>query len=143
MTDLVYPPIIGSARAAFLMLGLKFTVVGAQNVPTTGGAVLASNHVSYLDFIFVGLGADDSKRLVRFMAKDSVFKNKVSGPLMRGCTTFRSTCSAGADAYDNASTRYVTARSSGSSSRQQSVGHSSSKILRMALRDWQPKPRFR
>ena len=63
MTDLVYPPIIGSARAAFLMLGLKFTVVGAQNVPTTGGAVLASNHVSYLDFIFVGLGADDSSAL--------------------------------------------------------------------------------
>ena len=115
MTDLVYPPIIGSARAAFLMLGLKFTVVGAQNVPTTGGAVLASNHVSYLDFIFVGLGADDSKRLVRFMAKDSVFKNKVSGPLMRGCTTFRSIAPPGPMFMTMPSTRYVTARSSGSS----------------------------
>lgn len=102
MTDLVYPPIIGSARAAFMMLGLKFTVVGAENIPSTGGAVLASNHVSYLDFIFVGLGADQSKRLVRFMAKDSVFRHKVSGPLMRGMHHIPVDRSAGADAYDEA-----------------------------------------
>ena len=46
--------------------------------------MLASNHVSYLDFIFCGLGAQPAKRLVRFMAKKSVFDHKVSGPLMRG-----------------------------------------------------------
>jgi 1-acyl-sn-glycerol-3-phosphate acyltransferase len=46
--------------------------------------VLASNHVSYLDFIFCGLGAQPAKRLVRFMAKKSVFTHKISGPLMRG-----------------------------------------------------------
>ena len=102
MTDLVYPPIIGSARAAFMMLGLKFTVVGAENIPSTGGAVLASNHVSYLDFIFVGLGAAQSKRLVRITAQDSVFRHKVSGPLMRGMHHIPVDRSAGADAYDEA-----------------------------------------
>lgn len=85
-----------------MLWGLKFTIVGAENVPTSGGAVIASNHVSYLDFIFVGLGADKSKRLVRFMAKDSVFQNKVSGPLMRGMHHIPVDRSAGADAYEDA-----------------------------------------
>lgn len=82
--DLVYPPVIVFARSMFRVMDLKITVTGAEHVPATGGAVLASNHISYLDFIFCGLGALPSKRLVRFMAKKSVFDHRVSGPLMRG-----------------------------------------------------------
>lgn len=84
MAELVYPPVILAARAAFAALGLKITVEGADNVPRTGGAVLASNHVSYLDFLFCGYAAKPSGRLVRFMAKDAVFRHRISGPLMRG-----------------------------------------------------------
>jgi 1-acyl-sn-glycerol-3-phosphate acyltransferase len=84
MPEIVYPPVILTAKAAFRLLDLRIRVEGAENVPRTGGAVLASNHVSYLDFIFCGLGTQESGRLVRFMAKKSVFTNKVSGPLMRG-----------------------------------------------------------
>ncbi len=82
--ELVYPPVIGFARTMFRVLDMHIEVIGAENVPRTGGAVLASNHSSYLDFIFCGLGARPSHRLVRFMAKKSVFDHKVSGPLMRG-----------------------------------------------------------
>jgi len=82
--EIVYPPVIGCMKTMFRVLDLKIEVTGAEHIPVTGGAVLASNHVSYLDFIFCGLGAQPSKRLVRFMAKKSVFKHKVSGPLMRG-----------------------------------------------------------
>jgi 1-acyl-sn-glycerol-3-phosphate acyltransferase len=42
------------------------------------------NHLSYFDFAYAGLAAQPSKRLVRFMAKDDVFRHKISGPLMRG-----------------------------------------------------------
>jgi 1-acyl-sn-glycerol-3-phosphate acyltransferase len=84
MPELVYPPVIVAAKTVFRLLDLRIRVEGAENVPRTGGAVLASNHVSYLDFIFAGLGAHPAKRLVRFMAKESVFANRVSGPLMRG-----------------------------------------------------------
>lgn len=80
----VYPPVIATALVWFRALGLKITVDGAHHVPTTGPVVLASNHVSYLDFIFAGFGARPSKRLTRFMAKEAVFTHKVSGPLMRG-----------------------------------------------------------
>jgi 1-acyl-sn-glycerol-3-phosphate acyltransferase len=82
--DLVYPPVIGAAKTMFRVLDLKITIDGAENIPRTGGAVLASNHASYLDFIFCGLAAQPAKRLVRFMAKKSVFDHRISGPLMRG-----------------------------------------------------------
>jgi 1-acyl-sn-glycerol-3-phosphate acyltransferase len=80
----VYTPVIWFARALFAAEGLKFTITGAQNIPPCGGAVLMSNHLSYLDFAYAGLAALPNKRLVRFMAKDDVFGHKISGPLMRG-----------------------------------------------------------
>ncbi len=84
MVDLVYPPVIGLTRSVFLGLGLKFTITGEDNVPRQGGAVMALNHVGYLDFTFGGLAARPAGRLVRFMAKKEVFDHPVSGPLMRG-----------------------------------------------------------
>jgi 1-acyl-sn-glycerol-3-phosphate acyltransferase len=80
----VYTPVIAVARAVFAAEGLKFTVTGAENIPATGGAVLVCNHLSYMDFAYAGLAAQPSRRLVRFMAKDAVFRHKISGPLMRG-----------------------------------------------------------
>lgn len=84
MSEFVYPPVIAFAKTAFWALDLKITVTGAEHVPTSGGAVIACNHVSYLDFIFCGLGAQPARRLVRFMAKHEIFANRFAGPLMRG-----------------------------------------------------------
>ena len=84
MRDLVYPPVIGFAKTAFKVLDLKFQLTGTENVPRTGGAVIALNHISYVDFVLGGFGAVPSKRLVRFMAKEVLFRNRYSGPLMRG-----------------------------------------------------------
>lgn len=80
----VYTPVIGVARGLFAAQGLKFTLEGEDNVPTSGGAVMMINHLSYMDFTYAGFPARRSKRLVRFMAKKEVFDHKVSGPLMRG-----------------------------------------------------------
>jgi 1-acyl-sn-glycerol-3-phosphate acyltransferase len=99
MTEIVYPPVIATAKTLFRILGLKIRVEGAENLPKTGGAVLVSNHVSYLDFIFSGLGANPAGRLVRFMAKKEVFDNKISGPLMRGMHHIPVDREAGASSY--------------------------------------------
>jgi len=80
----VYPAVIQGFRVVFGAMGLRITVEGSEHVPTEGGAILASNHVGYLDFTFVGWGVRSRHRLVRFMAKESVFRHRVSGPLMRG-----------------------------------------------------------
>jgi 1-acyl-sn-glycerol-3-phosphate acyltransferase len=80
----VYRPVIGLVLGVYRAMGWKVTVTGAEHVPTTGGGVIASNHIGYLDFTFIGYGALPRKRLVRFMAKKEVFDHPVSGPLMRG-----------------------------------------------------------
>lgn len=83
MRDISYPPIIGTAKMLFRMLGLRFQMGGTEHVPRSGGALLAFNHVSYIDFILGGLAAQPSRRLVRFMAKREVFDHSVAGPVMR------------------------------------------------------------
>jgi 1-acyl-sn-glycerol-3-phosphate acyltransferase len=85
VSDPVYRPIILAARTAFAGLGIRFDMVGVEHVPSTGGAVLAINHTSYLDFMLGGIPAHYAgHRLVRFMAKDGIFRHPVAGPLMRG-----------------------------------------------------------
>lgn len=83
MLDLTYPGIILTGRALFRALGLRFQLSGTGNVPRSGGALLAFNHVSYVDFILGGYAAVPSGRLVRFMAKKEIFDHRVAGPLMR------------------------------------------------------------
>jgi 1-acyl-sn-glycerol-3-phosphate acyltransferase len=100
--DYVYPPVVGALLATFKVLGLHLRVKGANNVPWSGAAVMASNHISHLDFIFVGLGARQSRRYVRFMAKESIFANRVAGPLMRGMHHISVDREAGLQSYRDA-----------------------------------------
>lgn len=83
MRDLTYPPIIVTAKIGFKVLGLRFQMEGTENVPRTGGALLALNHVSYVDFVLGGFATQPAKRLVRFMAKRELFDHRFTGPLMR------------------------------------------------------------
>ena len=98
--DRPYRLVIRFALVVFRLLGFRFDVRGAEHVPTAGGAVICSNHVSYLDFTFLGLAALPRHRLVRFMAKISVFHNRFSGPLMRAMHHIPVDRKAGAAAFD-------------------------------------------
>lgn len=84
MADLVYPPVIALVKGFWRYLGLQFDFQGDENIPRKGGAILAINHVSYLDFALAGTAALPVKRYVRFMAKKELFDNKIAGPLLRG-----------------------------------------------------------
>ena len=84
VADLVYPPVIVVIKVLWKYLGLKFDFGGEENIPRKDGAILAINHVSYLDFAITGTAALPTGRLVRFMAKKEIFDNKLAGPLMRG-----------------------------------------------------------
>ena len=83
MRDLTYPPIILTALASFRALGITFQFSGTEHVPREGGVLLACNHIGYADFVFGGLAARPSRRLVRFMAKKEIFDHRLAGPLMR------------------------------------------------------------
>ena len=84
MADLVYPPVILLVKGFWKYLGLRFNFQGQEHIPHKGGAILAINHVGYLDFAIAGTAALPTKRYVRFMAKKEIFNHKIAGPLMRG-----------------------------------------------------------
>src|SRR5919107_1503074 len=81
--DRPYRFVIRLCLVVFHLFRFRFDVRGSQHVPATGGAIICSNHVSFFDFTFLGLGALPQRRLVRFMAKASVFDHWFAGPFMR------------------------------------------------------------
>ncbi len=100
--ELVYTPVIGIVRSLFFVQGLKFTISGTHFVPRKGGAVVAINHISYLDYMYAGLAARPSGRVIRFMAKEVVFRHPVSAPLMKGMKHIPVDRESGASAYQAA-----------------------------------------
>ncbi|MGH8885679.1 MAG: lysophospholipid acyltransferase family protein [Egibacteraceae bacterium] len=84
MMELVYPPVIAMAVTMFKVMGWPVNVEGVEHIPAEGPGVVATNHVSYLDFTFVGYGVHQRGRLLRFLAKKEIFDHWLAGPLMRG-----------------------------------------------------------
>ncbi len=60
-------------------------VEGLEHVPQSRAAVLAPNHVSYVDPVVVGISV---RRRVHFMAKKELFRNRLMGWLLRGLQTY-------------------------------------------------------
>jgi 1-acyl-sn-glycerol-3-phosphate acyltransferase len=81
------------------LLRWQIRVHGLDNVPRDGGAVLAFNHHSYLDFVMVAWGpVRRLRRPIRFLAKREIWASRWLGwlvrwaeavPVDRGSTTAR------------------------------------------------------
>src|SRR3954468_7242892 len=100
--DRPYRFVIRLALVVFRLFRFRFDVRGSEHVPVTGGAIISSNHVSFFDFMFLGLGALPQFRLVRFMAKAAVFHHWFSGPFMRAMQHIPVDRKAGAAAFESA-----------------------------------------
>jgi 1-acyl-sn-glycerol-3-phosphate acyltransferase len=100
--DRPYRFVIRLALVVFRLFGFRFDVRGSEHVPTTGGAIICSNHVSYFDFTFLGLAALPQRRLVRFMAKSGVFDDWFAGRFMRAMHHIPVDRKAGAAAFEAA-----------------------------------------
>jgi 1-acyl-sn-glycerol-3-phosphate acyltransferase len=61
------------------------TIEGAENVPASGGAIIAPNHVSHTDPPLIAI---TNRRPVTIMAKDDLFKIPVLGPYIDHLGTF-------------------------------------------------------
>lgn len=84
--DLGYRMITVGARIVFAAWGLKFRFTGLRAIPDSGGALLAINHTSHVDFLMAGAAVHRAnRRLVRFMAKKSIWQHPVAGRIMRMC----------------------------------------------------------
>ena len=66
-----------------LRLLIKCRWAGKENIPKTGGIILAPNHMSYVDWATIALFSDGyAHRYPVFMIKSPIFEVKVIGPLM-------------------------------------------------------------
>lgn len=83
MPDITYPIIIAAAKTWFRISDFDIRMEGTEHIPREGGAVVACNHNSYLDFMMAGYPGERQGRYTRFMAKREVFEHPVGGPLMR------------------------------------------------------------
>lgn len=63
----------------------RLQVYGQENIPRTGGFILAANHTSYMDPPILGA---TSARKVAFMAKQELFRNAFYASLLKGLNTF-------------------------------------------------------
>lgn len=100
--DILYPQVAMSAFVTHKLMGLNMDITGEWNIPKKGGAVLACNHLSYLDVVLVGMAAQRINRPVRFMAKRELFDNPVTGTLMRQIGQIPVDRTAGSNAYSAA-----------------------------------------
>jgi 1-acyl-sn-glycerol-3-phosphate acyltransferase len=88
-----------AAGAAVRATGTRITFHGLENIPRTGGAVMAINHTSYIDFLPAALAATQRKRRMRFMIKAEMQQVKVVNFLITHSKTIPVDRSAGKDAY--------------------------------------------
>ncbi|MDO9541035.1 MAG: lysophospholipid acyltransferase family protein [Kiritimatiellia bacterium] len=72
-------PFIYNFSRFWLWVGLRiwnrYRASGKENVPAQGGIIIASNHASYLDPPLLGCAL--KHRYVRFLARDSLFQNRL------------------------------------------------------------------
>ena len=82
-----------------LATGSPITYSGEENIPDRGGAVIAINHTSYVDFLPAALAVHRRRRRLRFMIKAEMQQVKVVNFLIKHTRTIPVDRGAGAGAY--------------------------------------------
>jgi 1-acyl-sn-glycerol-3-phosphate acyltransferase len=57
---------------------------GFEHIPSEGAALVAGNHISYFDPLAHGYFLEKAGRRPRYMAKIELFRNRYTGPVLRG-----------------------------------------------------------
>ena len=63
----------------------RLMIAGSENCPRNGPLIIALNHASFLDPLIAGFAVP---RAVNFMARDSLFRNKVFGKILMSVNAF-------------------------------------------------------
>ena len=63
----------------------RLKIVGSANCPKTGPLIIAPNHTSFLDPLIAGFAVP---RPLNFMARNSLFRNRIFGNILRSVNAF-------------------------------------------------------
>ncbi|WP_343709918.1 lysophospholipid acyltransferase family protein [Mycobacterium sp.] len=88
-----------TAQLVVKAVGSRITYLGLHHIPGHGGAVIAVNHTSYVDFLPAGLAMHRRGRRMRFMIKAEMQQVKPVNFLIRHTKTIPVNRGSGARAY--------------------------------------------
>ena len=77
--------VIKILSSLFLRIFYRIELVDIENVPKRGAGILCANHISDLDMFFIGFKLS---RLIRYMAKEEIFKYPILSQLAGYCGAF-------------------------------------------------------
>jgi 1-acyl-sn-glycerol-3-phosphate acyltransferase len=66
-------------------LWFRWHIEGLSNIPQEGGAIVAFNHVAYVDPLCIGYVVERARRRPRFLAKAELFQDRRIAWILRGC----------------------------------------------------------
>jgi 1-acyl-sn-glycerol-3-phosphate acyltransferase len=90
------------AKALVAATGTQITYQNLQNIPRTGGVVIAINHTSYVDWLPAALAVHYRGRRIRYMIKAEMQQVKVVDFLIKHTKTIPVNRGAGSEAYAEA-----------------------------------------
>jgi len=79
----LYSAASGLFELGFRVAGVDLRVEGVEHIPAHGPAIVASNHVGYLDFAFVMLAPPRPRREMAFLARADLFERRGVGAALR------------------------------------------------------------
>jgi 1-acyl-sn-glycerol-3-phosphate acyltransferase len=74
-----------------------------DRIPSSGGVIIAANHISHMDTLVIARVVWQSGRIPRFLTKNTLFDKPVLGAIMRGCKqipVYRGTTDAAKSLHD-------------------------------------------
>jgi 1-acyl-sn-glycerol-3-phosphate acyltransferase len=98
----VYRGIEIAAALAARAIGTRISYQDLENIPADGGAVIAMNHISYIDFLPAGLATSRRKRRIRYMLKAEALDNRTVDWIIKHTDCIPVDRTAGAGAYTEA-----------------------------------------
>jgi 1-acyl-sn-glycerol-3-phosphate acyltransferase len=88
-----------AAMAVAKATGTKLSYQNLENIPSTGGAVMAINHTSYVDWLPAALAVHRRGRRIRYLIKAEMQQVKLVNFLIKHTKTIPVNRAAGAEAY--------------------------------------------
>lgn len=99
MAEATYRTMELMAQTFFAAIGTRITYLGEENIPERGGAVVAINHTSYVDWMAAGLAARRRRRRLRYLVKAELQQVKIIDFAIKHTKTVPVDRSLGADAF--------------------------------------------